>query len=100
MWTTIERLHAWLGENSELPAEQELLLRLLKISEETGEVASAVVGVTGQNPRKGVTHSWEDVQAELCDVVVTAMVALRTLTPDAAHVFDEHLRRVEERARA
>ena len=41
----------------------------------------------GQNPRKGVTHSWDDVQAELCDVIFTAMVALTTLNPDAREVL-------------
>lgn len=97
-WQTVERLHAWLAAHSVLPAEQERLVRLLKLSEETGEVAAAVVGVTGQNPRKGVTHTWDDVQAELCDVIVTAMVALRTLTPDAERVFAGHLRRVDERS--
>ncbi|WP_030909905.1 MazG-like family protein [Streptomyces sp. NRRL F-5126] len=99
-WTTVERLHAWLDERSALPAEQERLLRLLKLSEETGEVASAVIGATGQNPRKGVTHSWGDVEAELCDVIVTAMVALRTLNQDAERVFAGHLRRVDDRARS
>jgi hypothetical protein len=37
-------------------------------------------GPLGQNPRKGITHTWDDVQAELCDVMFTAMVALTTLT--------------------
>ncbi|GAA3750410.1 MazG-like family protein [Streptomyces tremellae] len=99
-WAAVERLHGWLEERAVLPAEQERLLRLLKLTEESGEVAAAVIGATGQNPRKGVTHSWADVEAELCDVIVTAMVALRTLTPDAARVFAGHLRRVDERARA
>jgi len=36
----------------------------------------------GQNPRKGVTRTWQDVEAELCDAMFTAMVALTTLTPD------------------
>jgi hypothetical protein len=98
-WETVERLHGWLEARSVLPPEQERLLRLLKLSEETGEVAAAVVGALGQNPRKGVTHSWEDVQAELCDVIVTAMVALRTLTPGADDVFRDRLRRIDERSR-
>jgi hypothetical protein len=52
------------------------LLRIMKLTEETGEVTQAVTGTLGQNPRKGVTHTWDDVQAELCDVIFTAMVAL------------------------
>ncbi|MER6558204.1 MazG-like family protein [Streptomyces sp. NPDC001027] len=75
-----------------------LLLRVLKLSEEVGEVAQAVIGATGQNPRKGVTHTWDDVQSELCDVIITALVALRTLTPDAPAVFAAHLARVAERS--
>ncbi len=73
---------------------------MLKLSEEVGEVSEAVIGATGQNPRKGVTHTWEDVQAELCDVVITALVALRTLTPEAREVFARHLERVRERSLA
>ncbi|WP_438487308.1 MazG-like family protein [Streptomyces sp. S186] len=96
-WDTIDALVGWLDRESVLPAEQERLLRLLKLSEEAGEVAQAVIGATGQNPRKGRSHSWEDVHAELCDVIVTAMVALRTLTPEARQVFEGHLRRVAER---
>ena len=98
-WDTVERLYTWLEEHNVLPPEQQRLLRLLKLTEETGEVAAAVIGATGQNPRKGVTHSWQDVEAELCDVIVTAMIALRTLTPDAGAVFAGHLRRVDARSR-
>ncbi|MFF4183887.1 MazG-like family protein [Streptomyces sp. NPDC001691] len=63
-----------------------------------GEVAEAVIGATGQNPRKGVSHSWQDVQSELCDVIVTAMVALTTLTPEPGRVFDDHLAKVARRS--
>ncbi|MET9663537.1 MazG-like family protein [Streptomyces sp. NPDC006510] len=99
-WTTIDELHNWLDSETGIPPEQDLLLRMLKLSEEVGEVARAVIGATGQNPRKGATHSWQDVETELCDVIVTAMVALRTLTPDAAAVFDGHVRRVAARPRS
>ena len=99
-WDSIDRLQAWLGAGSTLPLEIRRLLQLMKISEETGEVAEAVIGVTGQNPRKGVSHSWEDVQSEVCDVIIASMVALTLLTPDARGVFAERLRRVEERSAA
>ncbi|MEV6795549.1 MazG-like family protein [Streptomyces sp. NPDC051320] len=97
-WNTIGRLHTWLAEAATRPPREETLLRILKLSEEVGEVAQAVIGVTGQNPRKGTTHGWQDVQDELCDVIVTAMVALRTLTPEAAEVFTTHLQRVADRS--
>jgi NTP pyrophosphatase (non-canonical NTP hydrolase) len=99
-WETVDRLVGRFDEASALPRGEERLLRILKLSEEVGEVAQAVIGATGQNPRKGVTHSWEDVRAELCDVMITAMVALRTLTPDAAAVFAERLGTVDARAAA
>ncbi|MFG2866636.1 MazG-like family protein [Streptomyces sp. NPDC048338] len=97
-WSTIDRLHGWLTDHQDLQPGQEVLLRVLKLSEEVGEVAEAVVGATGQNPRKGTSHSWQDVEAELSDVIITAMVALRTLTPEAGDVFAGHLRRVAERS--
>lgn len=37
------------------------------------------------------------MHGELCDVILTAMVALRTLTPEARGVFEGHLRRVAAR---
>ncbi|MFF8870877.1 MazG-like family protein [Streptomyces massasporeus] len=98
LWSTIEALSEWLDTNRPVEGREGLLLRILKLSEEVGEVAEAVIGATGQNPRKGVTHTWEDVEAELCDVVITALVALRTLTPEAREVFGGHLERVRERS--
>ncbi|MEW1831609.1 MazG-like family protein [Streptomyces sp. NPDC088196] len=98
LWSGIDDLWTWVDGNRPLDGREDLLLRMLKLSEEVGEVAQAVIGVTGQNPRKGVTHSWEDVQGELCDVVITALVALRTLTPDTRQVFTRHLARVMERS--
>ena len=108
VWDAIDRLHDWLDagrtregrENAGRTHDdrEELLLRILKLSEEVGEVARAVIGATGQNPRKGTTHTWDDVRSELCDVAVTALMALRTLTPDAREVFAEHLAKVSRRA--
>ncbi|MEV6980006.1 MazG-like family protein [Sphaerisporangium sp. NPDC051017] len=97
-WETVERLVAWLDAQSTLAPEVELMSRLLKLSEETGEVAAAVIGALGQNPRKGFTHTWDDVDRELCDVILTAMVALRSRTPGAAALFRTHLTAVATRA--
>ncbi|WP_406460417.1 MazG-like family protein [Streptomyces sp. NBC_01622] len=98
LWDGIDSLWTWVDTNRPLDGREGLLLRILKLSEEVGEVSEAVIGVTGQNPRKGVTHTWDDVQAELCDVVITALIALRTLTPDTQEVFTRHLARVTERS--
>ncbi|MEU8790325.1 MazG-like family protein [Streptomyces sp. NPDC048643] len=97
-WQAIDRLHGWLDANRAHGGREGLLLRVLKLSEEVGEVAQAVIGATGQNPRKGVSHTWDDVRSELCDVVITAMVALRELTPDAREVFTAHLASVTDRS--
>ncbi|MGW0707968.1 MazG-like family protein [Streptomyces sp. NPDC002643] len=91
-------LHAWVESNRLHDGREPLLLGLLKLQEEVGEVAQAVIGATGSNPRKGTTHTWDDVQAELCDVVITALIALRMLTPDAQAVFTAHLAKVERRS--
>jgi hypothetical protein len=73
----IVRLSLWIDEPS---AEQDkltqLLLRVGKLTEESGEVWDALIGVIGQNPRKGVYATWEDVDKELLDVIVTAWGAL------------------------
>ena len=98
-WDNIGEIVDWLDSVRTLPPEMELLMRIMKITEEAGEVSEAVTGTTGQNPRKGVTHTWDDVAAELCDVILTAMTALATLTPDGRKVFSEHLNRVADRCR-
>ncbi|MFI6032830.1 MazG-like family protein [Streptomyces sp. NPDC051315] len=98
LWDTVDALWTWLDAGQPAGGREALLLRMLKLSEEVGEAAQAVIGATGQNPRKGVSHTWEDVGSELCDVVITALVALRTLTPDAREVFARHLARVAERS--
>lgn len=85
-WPIIERLVAWLDENNGRSVH-EITLRLLKISEEAGEVAQAWIGYIGQNPRKGVTNTSADVADELCDVIVTAMVALGSVIDDPARHF-------------
>lgn len=67
------------------------LYRLLKVQEEGGEVAEAVIGFTGANKRKGYTHTEEDVAKELADVVVTAMVAMHDWTESPERFMKEHL---------
>ncbi|MEU5393250.1 MazG-like family protein [Streptomyces tibetensis] len=100
LWTTVDTLWEWLDRNQPIEGREGVLLRILKLTEEVGEVSEAVIGATGQNPRKGVTHTWDDVQAELCDVIITALVALRTLTPEAREIFGGHVERVRERSLA
>lgn len=54
--------------------------RVAKVSEEAGEAIAALIGATGQNPRKGRTHTYDDVVGELLDVAVTALTAVEHLT--------------------
>ena len=75
--------------------------RLAKITEESGEVIAAYIGATGQNPRKGITHTRQDVEEELLDVAVTALGALEYLRGhrgDARQLLDEKILRVATRA--
>ncbi|MGW9245794.1 MazG-like family protein [Streptomyces badius] len=97
-WTTIRNLVAWLDEQNGR-SQQEITLRLLKLTEEAGEVAQAWIGTTGQNPRKGITHTAGDVADELCDVIVTASVALASIVPDPAAHLDAKLARIAARPR-
>lgn len=52
---------------------------ILKLSEETGEVSEAYIGMRGDNPRKGQCRSASDVMDELADVIITAAVAMHAL---------------------
>jgi NTP pyrophosphatase (non-canonical NTP hydrolase) len=99
MWDRIHQLRGWLDENAGEQTEKErTLLRVLKISEEVGEVSEAVHGALGANPRKGQSHSWDDVRKELVDVAVTTLVALTTLDPEGAEKeFDARLQHLVDR---
>ncbi|GIH04520.1 hypothetical protein Rhe02_25870 [Rhizocola hellebori] len=66
---------------------QQQTLRILKVTEEAGEVAQAWIGFIGQNPRKGITHTDREVADELADVALTALVAIESLGFDAQEVL-------------
>ncbi len=46
----------------------------------------------------GRSHTWDDVTAEVCDVILTGMVALASLTPDARGALTRHVAAVAGRA--
>lgn len=56
-------------------------MRLLKLTEEAGEVAGAFLGVRGLNRRKGVCRTRDDLLDELSDVIITAAVAMNGSSP-------------------
>ncbi|MEV6669943.1 MazG-like family protein [Streptomyces sp. NPDC051162] len=71
--------------------DHETVMRLLKVGEEAGEASAAYIGMTGQNPRKGATHTRADVADELCDVIIAAAVALHAFTTRPSAVLDAKL---------
>lgn len=73
--------------------------RILKVTEEVGEAAQAYIGMTGRNPRKGVSHSEADLAAELCDVALSAMVALAAVDSDWPATLQTHVIAVAARTR-
>jgi hypothetical protein len=72
----------------------------MKIAAEAGEAVAAYLGLTGANPRKGLTATPDELAGELCDVVLAALIALATITGGtpqaesrlAAHVADRAIR--------
>ncbi|MER6631634.1 MazG-like family protein [Streptomyces sp. NPDC000987] len=91
-WSTITALAARFDEADAaqgVPTEEQHVLQVLKIGEEFGEAAQAVIGAKGTNPRKGNSHTWEDVHAE---AVITGMVTLARMRPDAAAYFAGQLK--------
>lgn len=73
------------------------LYRALKVQEEAGEVAQAVIGFAGANKRKGVTHSREQVAEELADVVIATMVAMHDWASSPEQVLKERLQALQAR---
>jgi hypothetical protein len=81
LWRHVATLVAWL-DAAHPRTEHEIACRVMKLAEETGEAVAAYIGMTGQNPRKGICATRDDLASELCDVIVTALVALATIAGD------------------
>ncbi|MFC9228322.1 MazG-like family protein [Streptomyces decoyicus] len=90
VWETVGRLARRFDAHDNaggLDQAQQWTLQVLKIAEETGEASQAVIGARGTNPRKGDSHTWQDVHAEVADVIITGMVALARMRPDDAEPY-------------
>lgn len=96
LWDTARTSTLWLDATNGV-SRHETALRLMKLGEEAGEVMQAYIGLVGQNPRKGVTHTRGDVAAELCDVIITAATALHLFADDPATTLDDHAHSVAQR---
>lgn len=95
-WAAVRAARAWLDQANGTD-RPELTCRILKVTEEAGEVARAWIGLLGQNPRKGVTHDLADVADELADVALAALVAIESLGLDAREVLADRAGRVQAR---
>lgn len=92
-WRDIAAITRWLDDHPAFFGDP-LQWRVGKIVEEIGEAQEALGALAGQNPRKksaapavGALSRIDPLAAELADVIITASVALLTLTSNA----DEHL---------
>lgn len=94
-------LNKWIDStNKNRDPEAATWSRLAKIGEEYGETVAAYIGVTGQNVRKGVTHSVDDVAHELLDTAVTALLALEHLSSnrgDSLQMMFQHIIELHKR---
>lgn len=98
----IAELSDWIdASNADRDPEAATWSRLAKITEEAGEVVAAYIGAIGQNPRKGVTHTVDDVEQELIDAAITALAALHHVRggePRVVELMGEKLGRTLDRA--
>ncbi len=94
MWTQVSRLNDYHRDAT-------VEIRLLKLTEEIGEVADAFLGVLGLNRRKGVCRTRDDLLDELSDVIITAAIAMNGITGDTGQArshFEQRLTAVTARA--
>ncbi|NUP46310.1 MAG: NUDIX domain-containing protein [Catenulispora sp.] len=97
-WSIIDQQRGWLGQHAAADGLDLIQLGTLKLTEEIGEVATALIGATGTNPRKGITHGMDDVADELADVAITALIALAAVTDDAREALAARLTHVYTRS--
>jgi NTP pyrophosphatase (non-canonical NTP hydrolase) len=87
-WLAIHAIDRWLDsavseEYIRQPLAQDWA-RIGKVIEELGESIRALIGYTGQNPRKGFTHSQEDMLEELADSAITAILGMQHFTKNTS----------------
>lgn len=96
-WHHVELMARYYGKIAP-PGMTALGWQLIKLMEETGEVATEFIGYSGQNPRKGdVATPVEDVVKEICDVIITGMVALATTSTTPEKTLNHRFSVIRER---
>jgi hypothetical protein len=86
----IREVDTWLDDNASQRYQPDTLgdstaqdwARLSKVSEELGEAISVLIGITGQNPRKGYHGTPEEFLNEICDIITTGILCLQHFTKD------------------
>jgi hypothetical protein len=69
----------------------------LRLTVETGRLAAAVIGWTGQNPRKGRTHITRDIADRLSSVVWQAAAVISMCGIDPAQAIADGVTRIHAR---
>jgi NTP pyrophosphatase (non-canonical NTP hydrolase) len=101
--TIIHNVDEWL--DSDVPANYKTQplgqdwARVAKVAEEVGEAIDALIGCTGQNPRKGYYGEPDDLLAELADVAVTGMFAIQHFTKSADQTASVIMKALEKAAK-
>lgn len=102
-WARIAKLAEEAGEADEtLEALRfaQLQARVSRLARGAGKAINALGAWTGENPRKGVHGTLEDLKRELADVVLGGILALEHLTKDTAEtqrVLDAKVQALAER---
>jgi NTP pyrophosphatase (non-canonical NTP hydrolase) len=86
LWQVVEDIDAYLdggvsGAYRDEPLAQDWA-RVSKTIEEAGEAIDALIGWTGQNPRKGFYATRAHLLDELADVALTGAYAIQHFTKD------------------
>jgi len=99
----LQHLSQWIDEANGLKSAgmQVYERTIVKLAEEVGEVGNALIGIYGQNPRKGFYSGREQLVKELLDVALTALGAVEHLHSNcgmALQHLNDHIATVHERA--
>jgi hypothetical protein len=85
-WAAVEKIDAWLdsevGPRYQVQPIGQDWARVAKAGEEVGDAIDALIGITGQNPHKGLYGTQDDLANELADVALTGIFAIQHFTKD------------------